>query len=292
MAVRIPLCVRYVEKDDKDSSKKQQIFQDMKKIGMIIMLVFTTMTASRLMGQVVVGVSGSFMSDRSQGSREVDYFSNSKSKGFDCGGTLRVGYSWSPRWSAGLIGCVEYAYYFGSSWFYQNYGDLEPSQYEYKYENKNEVIGWGAGAYLRYRLPITEHVGLFAELTAIGGSLYQRSSNFSQNYVSPEPAHQTVTYGPDKQVDFQLSVVPGLTARIGGHVSVDLYFDLLQLGYIYCDIIDKRGREYSHNVYSSFVFGMPRVVDASAYINIDNYPMANTNWPLFDMLRLGLSYTF
>ena len=35
----------------------------MKKIGMIIMLVFTTMTASRLMGQVVVGVRGSFMSD-------------------------------------------------------------------------------------------------------------------------------------------------------------------------------------------------------------------------------------
>ena len=101
-----------------------------------------------------------------------------------------------------------------------------------------------------------------------------------------------MTYGPDKQVDFQLSVVPGLTARIGGHVSVDLYFDLLQLGYIYWDITDKRGREYSHNVYSSFVFGMPRVVDASAYINIDNYPMANTNWPLFDMLRLGLSYTF
>ena len=89
MAVRIPLCVRYVEKDDKDSSKKQQIFQDMKKIGMIIMLVFTTMTASRLMGQVVVGVSGSFMSDRNQGSRQVDYLSNNKSKSYDLRYSLR-----------------------------------------------------------------------------------------------------------------------------------------------------------------------------------------------------------
>ena len=102
------------------------------------------------------------------------------------------------------------------------------------------TVSWMAVPYFRYQLPVTEHVSVFAEVQAIlSGHAKERvylyhpdiTGNVHIPIAHASAAHDSTWYEPTRVWSWGVNIVPGLSAQLGDHCSLDLYVDLFKLAY-------------------------------------------------------------
>lgn len=163
--------------------------------------------------------------------------------------TLRVGYRWANGLSAGLG--AELSYLRDSRHYGYDY-DVQPAVgnpaelYSPTSQYYDETLEWTAGGWLRYDLPLTSRLSLFANLSVGGGSLYKRVTR--ENWVYDELTGQreqriteNVIYGNRNNTVTTLNVclTPGVACRLGSHWQAELWLDLLQVSYLLFTVTEK-----------------------------------------------------
>ena len=170
------------------------------------------------------------------------YSSGAEHEGYYClGPTLRVGYHWANGLSAGLDAEMTYLH---DSRRYGYNSNVQPAMddpaklYSETSLYYDEKLTWTAGGWLRYDLPLTSRLTVFANLSVGGGSLYGRGVHENWEYselTGQRELHRTErsTYGNRNNTVASLSacLTPGVACRLGSHWQAELWLDLLQISY-------------------------------------------------------------
>ena len=187
---------------------------------------------------------------------------------------MRVGYHFNNQMMVGVIAGVS-----------SIHGSNVSNDY-YSYRIVEDNLGWSAGAYVRYDIPVIERIAIFADLSATVGSHYSR--NITDRYVIyPSSTTQSrTTHTGDNAIIFGgVVLTPGVCYRFGSHLSADLYLDILHLAYSHIAVTPKDGTMTTHYNKVGMLFS--------------NHPNSDSEYFMFgptgislSHMHVGVTYTF
>ncbi|MBR1835551.1 MAG: hypothetical protein IJ785_08650 [Bacteroidales bacterium] len=252
----------------------------MKKI--LILLLTTASFAAQ--GQWLVGANASFNrfgNERNQ-RNSINYF-------YTLTPTLDVGYRIGAHLSTGVSASVNYA----TSTTKYRISNAVPALYDqYKETEKDamQYLSWRAGIWLRYDLPLTEHLLLFAHLNLAGGSDHQRrvvdESFYNSQTQQMETRHrETTQYGnaSHQVLGFNADITPGVAYRFDSHWTAELWLDILKIAYM--QNWNKASRSTVQTL-NSLIFGQQPLYGMYFF---EDSPTSGMMTP---SIRLGLTYNF
>lgn len=251
----------------------------MKKI-LILLLLAASMTAQ---AQFTIGVNSGLNRTHRGESQQREY-------AYSLNPSLYFGYRLNSHFTVGITGNISY---YCQSTHYDKEKPISYFSYTEPIFNAEDALLWAAGLFARYDMPLTDHLSLFADLTADLGSSYTRTRRDYYRYDLETRTVEEINYTRNNNYRnvymCSVSLTPGVSYQFNSHLAADLYLDILQVVYSHTTLSPREPQaepsKASNNNVTFNYFSLGPNKPYAPYYQYSTLP-PNSNF------RLGIHYTF